>query len=158
MSNPVSPIPEERNGVIPYLTVAGGAAAIEFYKKVFDARELFRLDGPDGHIGHAELSIGGRVMYLSDEFPQMDVLGPLSRGGAGMTLSLYVNDVDEVVARALTEGASVIRPVADQFYGDRGGKLRDPFGHVWWISTHIEDVSPAEMKTRADKLFGSAPQ
>jgi PhnB protein len=154
MSTQVEPIPEGRHGVTPYLTVAGGAAAIDFYKQVFDAIELFRLDAPGGHIGHAELLIGGNVIYLSDEFPEMDVRGPASIGGSPVTLSLYVNDVDAVAARAVAAGATLLRPVADQFYGDRGGKLRDPFGHVWWLATHIEDVSPEEMKTRADRLFG----
>ena len=154
MNAKVDPIPAGRNGVVPYLTVAGGAAAIEYYIKVFDATELFRLDAPGGRVGHAELSIGGNVIYLSDEFPEMDVHGPLSVGGTPVTLHLYVKDVDAVAQRAVDEGATLIRPVADQFYGDRGGKLRDPFGHLWWIATHIEDVSPEEMSTRAKNLFG----
>jgi PhnB protein len=156
MNAKVDPIPEGRHGVTPYMTVAGGAAAIEFYTKVFGATEVFRLDAPGGRVGHAELSIGGNVVYLSDEFPEMDVRGPLSVGGTPVTLHLYVEDVDAVAQRAVDEGATLVRPVADQFYGDRGGKVRDPFGHLWWIATHIEDVSPEEMRVRAENLFGGA--
>ena len=154
MSTQVEPIPEGRHGVTPYLIVADGAAAIDFYKQVLDARELFRIAAPGGRIGHAELSIGGTIVYLADEHPEMDVRGPASIGGTPVTLSLYVKNVDVVVERAVAAGATLLRPVADQFYGDRGGKLRDPFGHVWWLATHIEDVSPEEMKARADRLFG----
>jgi PhnB protein len=158
MNAQVDPIPEGCHGVTPYLTVAGGAAAIDFYTKVFGATEVFRLDAPGGRVGHAELEIGGGIVYLSDEFPEMDVHGPLAVGGTPVTLHLYVKDVDAVVQRAVDEGATLIRPVADQFYGDRGGKLRDPFGHLWWLATRIENVSAEEMRVRAEKLFGGQGQ
>lgn len=148
------PIPEGHHGVTPYLTVAGAVSAIDFYTKVFGATEVFRFESPGGRIGHAELSIGGTVVYLSDEFPDMDVRGPLTIGGTPVMLHLYVEDVDALAQRAVDEGATLIRPVADQFYGDRGGKLRDPFGHVWWIATHIEDVPPGELRARAEQQFG----
>jgi PhnB protein len=152
MNAKVNPVPE--NGVTPYLAVAGAASAIDFYTKVFGATETFRIDAPGGRVGHAELSIGGRLVYLADEAPDMDVHGPLSIGGSPVTLHLYVEDVDAVAQRAVDEGATLLRPVEDQFYGDRGGKLRDPFGHLWWIATRIEDVSADEMRARAARLFG----
>jgi PhnB protein len=156
MNAKVDPIPADRHGVVPYIAVAGGASAIDFYTKVFGATETFRLEQPDGRIGHAELSIGGNVIYLCDEFPDYGTTGPLSVGGTPVMLHLYVKDVDDVAQRAIDEGATILRAVEDQFYGDRGGKLRDPFGHVWWIASHIEDVSPDEMRARAEKLFGGA--
>jgi PhnB protein len=154
MNQNVSAIPAGRAGISPYLTVSGAAAAIAFYEKVFDARELFRLDAPDGRIGHAELMISGTWVMISDEYPEMQVYGPQTLGSP-VTLHLYVADVDAVVERALAAGATLLRPVADQFYGDRGGKLRDPFGHQWWLATHTEDVSPQQMRERAQKLFGA---
>lgn len=154
MASQVDPVPKDRHGVIPYMAVAGCASAIDFYTKVFGATETFRMQQPDGRVGHAELAIGGGVIYLCDEFPDYGTVGPLSVGGTPVMLHLYVTDVDAVAQRALDEGATMLRPVEDQFYGDRGGKLRDPFGHVWWIGTHIEDVSPEELRARAQKLFG----
>ncbi|KIG06747.1 VOC family protein [Caballeronia concitans] len=154
MNAQVDPIPEGRQGVIPYIAVAGGVAAIDFYKKAFGATEVFSMQEPGGRIGHAELLIGGHPFYLSDEFPEMDVKGPLAVGGTPVMLHLYVEDVDAVVQRAVDEGAVILRAVEDQFYGDRGGKLRDPFGHVWWIATHKEDVAPDELRARAERLFG----
>jgi PhnB protein len=156
MNAQVDPIPADRQGVIPYIAVAGGVTAIEFYTKVFGATEIYRLEQPGGRIGHAELSIGGKVVYLCDEFPEMDVKGPLSIGGSPVMLHLYVDDVDAVAQRAVDQGATILRAVEDQFYGDRGGKIRDPYGHVWWIATHREDVSPEEMQRRAEALFGGA--
>lgn len=156
MSKSVEPIPGGRSGVTPYLTVRGAADAITFYQEVFGARELFRLTQPGGGIGHAELQIGNGLVYISDEYPEMDVRGPLSVGSSPVLLHLYVADADAVVERAVAKGARVLRPLADQFYGDRGAKLQDPFGHIWWVATHIEDVSHDEMRARAQKLFGSA--
>lgn len=155
MNDKIDSIPAGRVGVLPYLTVSDSVAAIDFYAKVFGAAELFRLDLPDGRVGHAELSIGGSVVYLSDEFPDMNVRCPVAFGGSPVMLHLYVDDVDAVVQRALDAGATLERPVVDQFYGDRGGKLRDPFGHLWWIATRIEDVGPEEMRLRALKLFSA---
>jgi PhnB protein len=135
--------------------VGNAAGAIEFYKEAFGAVEVMRLDEAGGRVGHAELRIGRAIIYLSDEYPEMDVRGPESFGGSPVTIHLYVEDVDSVVSKAERAGAKIVRPVADQFYGDRGGKLVDPFGHAWWIATHKEDVSPEEMRSRAAKLFGS---
>ena len=154
MSKPVNPLLHDRQFITPYLTVKNAAAAIDFYTEAFGARELYRL-GTNGVIGHAELMIGQAQIMLSDEFPEMDVLSPESRGGSPVCLHLYVEDVDAFVGKAVAAGAKVVRPVEDQFYGDRGGKLLDPFGHVWWFATHIEDVSPEEMQRRAAALYGS---
>jgi len=132
--------------------VHDGAAALAFYCQVFGASETMRI-ATDGKVGHAELMLGSAPLMLSDEFPERDVIGPLTVGGSPVCLMLYVDDVDAVVARALAAGATLLRPVEDQFYGDRGGKLRDPFGHVWWLASHIEDVSEEEIQRRAAALF-----
>jgi PhnB protein len=151
----VKAIPDGQAGATPYLTVRNGSQAIEFYKKAFGAVEVMRLGEPGGRVGHAELKIGPATIFLSDEYPEMDVRAPQTLGGSPVAIHLYVEDVDSLVTRAAGAGATVVRPVADQFYGDRGGKLIDPFGHVWWIATHKEDVSLEEMKARAAKLFGT---
>ncbi|MFY9610831.1 MAG: VOC family protein [Blastocatellia bacterium] len=135
------------------LTVKGAAGAIEFYKKVFGAVETMRLVEPGGRIGHAEMTISGSPIMISDEYPELDVLGPQSRGGSTVGIHLYVADVDEVFARALAEGAKAISAVEDEFYGDRSGKLVDPFGHVWYIATRKEDLSPEEVTKRYDALI-----
>jgi PhnB protein len=154
MPNQVEPVPEGRGAPTAYLTVKNAAAAIDFYKRVFEAKELMRMADPNGRIGHAELGVGQGVIYLSDEYPEMDVRGPETLGGSPVMISLYVKDVDAVFQRATSAGATVVRKVEDQFYGDRGGKLKDPFGHMWWIATHKEDVSDEEIKKRAAALFG----
>jgi PhnB protein len=153
MSN-VKAIPEGQEAPIPYLAVKGAASAIDWYKKVFGAEELFRVEN-GGMVGHAELAIGGGRIFLADEFPDMDVRGPKSIGGTPVTIHLYVEDVDALASRAAEAGAKFSRAVETQFYGDRGGKFEDPFGHQWWIATHVEDVSPEEMKRRAKELFGA---
>jgi PhnB protein len=152
------PIPEGYQTVTPYLVIQGASAAIDYYKKVFGATERMRMDGPGGMIGHAELTIGGSVIMLADEFPDMGFRGPKAFGGSPVSLMLYVPNVDEVFKRALDAGAKQLRPVADQFYGDRMGTLEDPFGHVWTIGTHVEDVSPEEMKTRHDQFVAKMQQ
>ena len=139
--------------ITPYLTVKGGAEAIEFYKKAFDAVETMRLQEPGGKIGHAELIINGAPIMLSDEYPEHDALGPDSRGGSTVGIHLYVEDVDEVFARAVSEGAKAVRPVKDEFYGDRSGKLVDPFGHVWYVSTRKQDLSSKEVTQRYEELM-----
>ena len=139
--------------VTPYLTVKGAADAIEFYKKVFGAEETMRLAEPNGRIGHAEIVIGGSPIMMSDEYPDLDALGPLSRGGSTVGIHLYVEDVDEVFARAVAEGATAARPVKDEFYGDRSGKLVDPFGHIWYVSTRKEELSAAEVTKRYEDLM-----
>jgi PhnB protein len=140
--------PDSYHTVTPYLIVAGAASAIEFYKKAFGAIEKVRMDGPDGRIGHAELQIGDSVVMLADEHPERGARGPKSVGGSPISLLLYADDVDKVVAGALAVGAKVTRPVEDQFYGDRLGGVEDPFGHLWYVATHVEDVTPEEMKRR----------
>lgn len=134
----------------PYLVLRRAADAIAFYQEALGAVEIYRLEQPDGRVGHAELAIGDAHLYLADEFPEMDILGPESLGGSAVTLQLVVDDVDALFARAVAAGATVVRPVADQFYGDRNGQLVDPFGHRWSLSTPIEAVSPEEMQRRND--------
>jgi len=154
MTSKVKPIPEGYHSVTPYLIIKNAADAIEFYKKAFGATELFRMDQPDGKIGHAEIKIGDSPIMLSDEFPEMGHRGPQSLGGSPVSIMLYVEVVDAVVNRATTAGAKLDRPVEDKFYGDRAGSLTDPFGHIWHIGTHKEDVSPEEMEKRAAAAAG----
>ena len=149
MTKKVSPIPEGYHTVTPYLIIKGAAAALEFYKKAFGATEVVRMAQPDGKIGHAEIRIGDSMIMLADEFPEMDALSPQSRGGTPVSLHLYVEDVDKVFNQAVAAGATVKRPLADQFYGDRTGGLADPYGHSWYVATHKEDLSPEEIKKRA---------
>lgn len=149
MASKVNPIPEGYHSVTPYLIIKGAAAAIEFYQKAFGATELFRMAQPDGRVGHAEIRIGDSTIMMADEFPEMGHVSPKTLGGSAVSLMIYVADVDAVFAQALAAGAAEDRPVEDKFYGDRGGSLVDPFGHVWHIATHTEDVSPEEMQKRA---------
>lgn len=150
----VKPIPDGYPQVTPYLCVDGAAAAIDFYSAVFGAAERARMPAPEGKIGHAELEIGDSVIMLADEFPEMNIRGPKSIGGTPVTLSVYVEDVDGVVERAVEAGAKALRPVQDEFYGDRAGQIEDPFGHRWSVATHIEDVSEEEMAKRAAEAMG----
>jgi PhnB protein len=143
------PVPDGYHTVTPYLAVDDAAAAIEYYKRAFGAKERERMDGPDGKIGHAELEIGDSLVMLSDPFPQGSTRPPSELGGTSASVFLYVDDVDSVVQKAVDSGASVTMEVADQFWGDRFGTVTDPFGHVWSIATHIEDVPPEEMAERA---------
>ncbi len=147
----VKPIPDDDPRITPYLHVDRAAEAIDYYREVFGAEERMRMARPDGRVGHAELSIGDSVVMVSDEHPEMGVLSPKAVGGTPVTLSIYVEDVDETFARALGSGAIELRAVQDQFYGDRSGQLEDPFGHRWSVHTHIEDVSPEEMESRASR-------
>lgn len=149
MSDTVKPIPEGYHSVTPYLIIKGAADAIEFYKKAFGATELLRMGQPDGKIGHAEIKIGDSPIMLADEFPEMKYVGPKTLGGSPVSLMIYVEDVDTVFNRALAAGAETQRPLENKFYGDRGGSLIDPFGHVWHIATHVEDVPEEEMHRRA---------
>jgi len=151
MSTPqkkVNPIPADYSGITPYLSVKGAADAIEFYKKAFGAIEMMRLPNPDGTLGHAEIKIGNALVMLADEYPDYGNLSPKTLGGSSVRLHMYVEDVDAFFEKAVAAGAKVLIPVADQFYGDRSGRLEDPFGHVWLVSTHVEDVSPDEMERR----------
>ena len=153
---PVQPIPKGYGEVTPYLSIRGAAEAIDFYKKAFGAAELMRMPGPEGKLGHAEIRLGGSRVMLSDEYPPMDFLGPQSRGGTTVHLHVYVKDVDAVVKRAVDAGAKLVRPVEDQFYGDRTGTVQDPFGHVWHFATHVEDVPAKEMQRRATEMAAKA--
>jgi PhnB protein len=145
----VKPIPEGYHCVTPYLCAKGAAQAIEFYKKAFSATERMRIAQPDGRVGHAEIQIDDSVIMLSDEFLEMGASSPQSLGGSPVSIHLYVEDADAMFKQAIAAGAKVKRPVADQFYGDRLGGVEDPFGHIWWISTHKEDLSPEEIEKRA---------
>ena len=152
----VKPIPDDYPQVIPYLTVDDAKQAIDFYCDVLGAKERMRMDGPDGKIGHAELEIGRGLVMLSDEFPNMGGKTPRTIGGTPVTVMTYVEDVDTVFAKALGRGAREVRPVENQFYGDRSGQFEDPFGHLWYVATHVEDVSEEEMGKRAAQAMGSA--
>jgi PhnB protein len=153
----VSPVPDGYRTATPYLIVKGAADAIEFYKRVFDATEIMRMADPQGRVGHAELRIGDSVIMLADEHPGMGYRSPRSLGGSSVSVLLYLADVDGVFERALKAGAKSLRAVADQFYGDRSGTLEDPFGHVWTVATHVEDVAPEEMKRRAEAAMKRPP-
>src|SRR5581483_8020018 len=151
MSTKVKPIPDEFHSLTPYLTVKGGAQAIDFYKRAFGAVERFRFPGPDGKtIGHAEIKIGDSILMLADESPMMGNRSPQSFGGTPVSLLLYVTDVDAAFKRAVDAGAKVKMPLENKFYGERAGSLEDPFGHLWTLMMHIEDVSPQEMQKRLD--------
>jgi len=152
----VSYIPKGYNTITPYLIIKGAAKAIEYYKSVFGAAVVVRMDGPDGRIGHAELQIGDSHIMLADEFPEMGHRSAESIGASPVSLLVYIPDCDKVVARAVAGGAKILKPVADQFYGDRTGFIQDPFGHLWSVATHIEDVSPQEMKERMKKMTPAA--
>jgi len=142
-------IPDGYPRVTPYLYIDGASTAIDFYRSVLGASERMRMPGPDGKIGHAELEVGDSVIMLADANPAMDVRSPKSIGGTPMALHVYVDDVDGVFGRAMESGAKQLRPVENQFYGDRSGSFEDPFGHHWNIATHVEDVPPGEMAERA---------
>lgn len=152
----VKPVPDGYPRVTPYLCVDGGGAAIEFYTQVLGATERMRMPGPGGTIGHAELQIGDSVIMLSDEMPEMGVVGPGRIGGTPVTLHVYVEDVDATFQRALDAGATELRAVEDQFYGDRSGQFLDPFGHRWNIATHVEDLPPEEMQRRAAEFMDAS--
>ena len=145
----VKPVPDGYHTVTPYLAVDDAAEAIAYYKKAFGAKERMRMDAPGGKVGHAELEIGDSLVMLSDPFPQASTRPPKELGGTSVSVFLYVEDVDAVVKQAADAGATVTMEVADQFWGDRFGSVRDPFGHLWSIATHVEDVPPEEMAERA---------
>ena len=150
---PVKPIPDGYRSITPYLSIAGASAAIDFYKKAFGAKERMRMGGPDGKIGHAELVLGDSVVMLADEYAEMGFLSPKSHGGTPVTIHHYVKKVDEMVARAVAAGATIKRPLKNEFYGDRVCTIEDPFGHIWHLATHVEDLSKAEMRKRGEEAM-----
>ncbi len=153
----VKPIPKGYHVVTPYLVIREAANAIDYYKKVFGATVKVRMDDPSTKkVGHAELQIGDSVIMLADEHPEMGFRSPQSLGGSPVSLLIYVDNVDTVFSRAISAGGKQLRPVADQFYGDRNGTLADPFGHIWTVATHVEDVTPEEMKRRMAAQFQHA--
>lgn len=156
MAKAVDPIPAGYHTVTPYLAIKGATEAIEFYKKAFGADEVMRMPGPDRTIGHAEIKIGDSLIMLADERPDMNFLGPKTLKGSTIHIHLYVKDSDAVFNQAVAAGAKGVRPIEDQFYGDRTGSVEDPFGHIWHIATHKEDVPPEELKKRAAALAASA--
>ena len=157
----VQPIPEGYHSVTPYLIVDNAAKAIEFYQKALDAKELFRLPVPDGSggqkVGHAEIKIGDSQLMLSDEWPDMDALGPKSRGGTTASFMIYVADVDKAFDQAVKAGGKADKPVENQFWGDRTGTIIDPFGHKWTLGTHVEDVPPEELQKRMEEWSKKQP-
>lgn len=155
MSPGARPVPRPEQPLSPYLSVPDAAAAIEFYREAFGATETLRLEGPEGEILHAEVEIAGAAVMLAGESPEWENWTPASLGGTPVRLHLYVEDVDAHFRRAVAAGAKELIPVEDQFYGDRSGRLEDPFGHVWILATHREDMGAAEMERRAAELFGS---
>lgn len=154
--SPIKPIPEGYHSLTPYLCCRDAGAAIDFYKKAFGATELMRMGAPGEKIGHADIQIGDSHLMLADEFPEMGFLSPQTVGGSPVMIHLYVEDADATTARAVAAGAKVVKPVEDQFYGDRGGQLDDPFGHKWYVSTRKEDLSFDEVRERAAKMMGGS--
>lgn len=150
MAEPAKPVPDGYHTATPYLIVDGAADAIEFYKKAFGATEVMRMADPNGRVGHAEIRIGSSPIMVADEFPKMNARSPRAFGGSPISIHLYVADADATADRAVAAGAKVLRPVKDQFYGDRTGSIEDPFGHVWHVATHVEDIPPEELRRRAE--------
>ena len=152
----VNYIPKGYNTITPYLVIKGAAKAIEYYKNVFGAKVVVRMDGTNGLVGHAEVQIGDSRFMLADENPQVGHRSAETIGASPVSLYVYLPDCDKVVEKAVASGAKILKPVADQFYGDRSGFLQDPFGHLWGIATHVEDVSDSEMKERMKKMMPAA--
>ena len=149
------PVPAGHRTVTPYLAIKNGVKALEFYKKAFGATETFKLLMPDGRLGHAEIRLGDSLIMLSDEFPEFDWKAPDTLGGSPVSIHLYVEDVDACFKKALAAGAKERKPLMDQFSGDRSGQLEDPFGHLWWVATHKEDVAPEELQRRVQAMFSA---
>ncbi len=152
----VKPVPDGYHTVTPYLIVDGAAKALDFYKQIFGAKERMRMGSPGGKVGHAEIEIGGSVIMLADEHPEMEARAPRAFGGSPASIVLYVPDVDATVKNAQAAGAKLVQPIEDKFYGDRSGTIEDPFGHRWHVSTHKEDVPPDEMNRRAAEAMAKA--
>jgi PhnB protein len=156
MAGNVKPIPDNYHRVTPYLVVDGAAEAIDYYTRVFGAAELMRMPAPGNRVGHAELRIGDSIIMLADANPEMGHKSPKTLGGSPVSLLLYVEDADATVKKATDNGGNLVRPVENQFYGDRMGGVQDPFGHHWYVATHVEDVSPEEMKRRMESMAPAA--
>ena len=156
MSAKVKPVPDGYRSVTPYLFVRGASDALAFYARAFNARERMRIPGPGGRLAHAEIEIGDSVIMLSDESPEMSALGPQSLGGTSFSVMIYVEDVDAMYQQAIAAGAKALHAVQTQFYGDRSGSVIDPFGHQWYLATHVEDVSPEEVFKRMDAMMKNA--
>ena len=152
----VKPIPDGFHTATPYMIVKDATNALDFYKRAFAAVELYRLTAPDGHIGHAEFLIGNSRFMIADESPSFGALAPQTLGGSPIKIHLSVEDVDAFVKKAVAEGATILRPVKNEFHGNRGGMLADPFGHSWFVATQIEELDPAEMQKRWAKVFEAA--
>ncbi len=157
MKTDVRPVPDGLHAVTPYLILRHAAQAIEFYQRAFGARERYRLDMPDGRIGHAEITIGDSILMLADEFPESGIQSPQTLNGSPVSFAIYVDNADAAFQRALDAGATVVEPLTNKFYGDRAGRVVDPYGYKWTLTTHVEDVSPEEMKLRLHKLFSGGP-
>lgn len=147
----VKPIPDGYPRLAPYLSIQGAAAAIDWYAKVLGARERMRMPAPGGTVGHAEMEIGDSLLMIADEFPQMNFKSPRAFGGSPVHLHVYVEDVDAVFAKAVENGARILQPLENKFYGDRSGSVQDPFGHVWHLATRKEDLTPEEIAKRSPK-------
>lgn len=154
----VSAIPKGYHSATPYLVVKGAAQALGFYARAFGAREKVRMNGPDGSVMHAEMQVGDSMIMLGDENLEWGAKSPDTLGGSATHVMLYVRDADAFVARAIAAGASIEQPLSDMFWGDRYGKIRDPFGHVWSVATHVEDVTPKQMEKRMAQFFAQMPQ
>ncbi len=152
----VKAIPDNYPRVCVTLRIGGAVEALQYYTRVFDGKVRLRLDMPDGRVGHSEIAIGKGLFMVSDEFPEMNMVGPVTIGQSSVTIQIYVKDVDETLVRAVKAGGRVIRPPQNEFYGDRSALMEDPFGYVWMIQTHVEDVKPAEMKRRLAKMSALA--
>jgi PhnB protein len=155
MNTSIKAVPDGYHSVTPYLIVKGAAKAIAFYEKAFGARRRLCLPAPGGGIGHAELEIGDSILMLADEFPGLGARGPHSMGGSPVSLLIYVEDVDTVFAAAVAAGAKPVRPLENKFYGDRAGQVEDPFGHVWTLASHIENVTAEQLSARMEEMFSS---
>ncbi len=152
----VKPVPDGYHSVIPYLIIDDASSAIDWYTKALGAKEIVRMPGPGGKVGHAELLFGDSIVMLADEHPDMGIKSAKTIGGSPVTICVYVEDVDAVYAAAVAGGATVLQELEDKFYGDRAGQIEDPYGHVWNLMTHIEDVSPEEMDKRAKEQMSGA--
>ena len=157
MPSRAAAVPEGYNAVMPYLRVRGGLEAVDFYKRAFGAKKRMHLMMPDGRLGHAELEIGGSIVMLSDEFPEMGIVGPKALKGVSATFAIYVADCDKATAKAVAAGAKVLSPPTDEFYGDRTAKIEDPFGHVWSLQHQREKLTTREMQKRLDRMMAEAP-